>query len=545
MKLNIQTSLFVVICLCLFVRFIQPADSFPSDWVKHAQNLIGLNFSDPEIDSLLPALGDQLEAYTTNRSFELNNEVLPALRFNPLPINFKIRTPRIKPVFTPLDLNAKDTGEYAFMSIHQLASLIKSKKLTSLNLTRYFLARLKKVNSKLNCVINYTEEYALAQAALMDTEIKAGKYRGLLHGIPYGAKDLLAKKGYPTTWGSVPFKDQILDYDAAVIQKLETAGAILIAKMSVGELAWGDIWFGGMTRNPWDTTSGSSGSSAGSASAVSAGAVPFAIGTETLGSIVSPSTICGTTGLRPTFGAVPGEGCMKLCPSMDKIGPITRSAEDAAIIYHVIQGKMNKDPVSANGGFPFHYQKNIKQIRIGYLRKDFEKPYSFHLNDSLVLDVFKQNGIELIPIELPKAPDLSIILSAEAGASFDELTRNGKDDLMVRQIRNAWPNVFRASRFIPAVEYIQANRLRTKLIEDMDQMMQNVDVYLAPSWSGRNLNITNYTGHPCVVVPNGFRNKRPTSISFIGKLFNESQVLEVAKFYQDHTNWHKEHPMIL
>lgn len=545
MKRSLFYTTLILLLLMALPGFIKQVEPISRDLVNQAQKLIGLQLTDAEIDSLLPELDDQLQTYRQNRTQEINNEVLPALRFNPIPSGFKWPTNLSQPQFTPLLSNQPDQKEFAFMTVHQLASLMKARKITSVQLTRYFIERLKRFDPSLKFVIQFTDEYALAQAAALDKEFNAGKYRGLLHGIPYGAKDLLAKKGYPTTWGSVPFKDQSFAYDAAVITQLEKAGGVLIAKMSVGELAWGDVWFGGMTRNPWDTTGGSSGSSAGSASAVSAGCLPFAIGTETLGSIVSPSTVCGTTGLRPSFDAVPGQGCMKLCPSMDKIGPITRSAEDAAIVFQYLKGELNSKGKAIPLPFPFQYNKNIKTLKIGYLKNDFAQGYPFHQNDSLALEVFRQQGFELIPVELPKSPDLSIILSAEAGASFDELTRSGKDDLMVRQIKNAWPNVFRASRFIPAVEYIQANRLRSMLMEDMQKLMNTVDVYLAPSWNGKNLNITNYTGHPCVVVPNGFRNNKPTSISFIGKLYREDEVLAVAKYYQDHTSWHTQHPMLI
>lgn len=544
MKASFHSQILALLFLVMIAGFIELGIPLTSAWVKQAQNLIGLQLTDDEIDSLLPELEDQLKTYIHNRGLDLNNEITPALEFDPVPKDYRWRSNKAKPVFTPFPVSLPEQTELAFLTVHQLGAMIKAKKITSVALTRYFIDRLKKFDPDLKFVVNFTEEYALAQAAILDKELNSGRYRGMLHGIPYGAKDLLSKKGYPTTWGSVPFKEQTFDYDAAVIKKLEDAGGVLIAKMSVGELAWGDVWFGGMTRNPWDPTTGSSGSSAGSASAVSAGCLPFAIGTETLGSIVSPSTVCGTTGLRPTYGAVPGEGCMKLCPSMDKIGPITRTVEDAAIVFQYIKGDYSSSGQSGPISFPFQYNKNIRTLKIGYLKNDFDRAYPFHQNDSLALEVFRANGVELIPIDLPESPDMSIILSAESGASFDELTRSGKDDLMVRQIRNAWPNVFRASRFIPAVEYIQANRLRSILLEHMEKMLKKADVYLAPSFSGKNLNITNYSGHPCVVLPNGFRNKKPTSISFIGKLFHEDEVLAVAKFYQDHTSWHHQHPDI-
>jgi len=381
----------------------------------------------------------------------------------------------------------------------------------------------------------------------MDEEISEGKYRGILHGIPFGVKDLLATKDYKTTWGAMPFKDQMIDEDASVIKKLEEAGAVLCAKLTMGALAMGDVWFGGMTRNPWDTTQGSSGSSAGSASSVSSGLLPFAIGTETWGSIVSPSTVCGTTGLRPTYGSVSRAGAMALSWSMDKIGTICRSAEDLAIVFNIINGQDGLDQTLYD--VPFNYEPEIDftKLKIGYLKSDFDKQYDFHSQDSVTLVKLKELGAELVPIELPVFPvnDIAIILSAEAGAAFDELTRSNKDDLLVRQIKDAWPNVFRSSRFIPAVEYINASRIRFLLIQQMEEIMSAVDLYIAPSWEGDNLLFTNLTGHPCVVLPNGFsKDGTPTSITFIGRLFEEGRLIAFAKKYQDATDFHKKHPEI-
>lgn len=408
------------------------------------------------------------------------------------------------------------------------------------------MERLKTYDKQLACVITLTEDLAIQQAKKADAEIAKGKYRGLLHGIPYGAKDLLAKKGYKTTWGSVPFKDQVLDYDATVVTRLEEAGAVLCAKLTLGELAWGDVWFGGTTKNPWNLKRGSSGSSAGSASSVSAGLLPFAIGSETLGSIVSPSSECGTTGLRPSFGRVPRTGAMALSWSMDKLGPICRTVEDCAIVFNAIKGTDGKDLSTIDASFSFNgNRKDLKGIRIVYLKKDFDRNYPTKSQDSLSLATLRKLGAELIPFELPNYPvgDMTIILSAEAATAFDELTRNGKDDTMVRQIKNAWPNSFRASRFIPAVEYLQANRLRTKLIQDMETKLKDIDVYISPAFGNANLTLTNLSGHPCVVLPNGFRPEgRPTSITFMGKLFGEGKLLEVAKIYQDATDFHKKHP---
>jgi Asp-tRNA(Asn)/Glu-tRNA(Gln) amidotransferase A subunit family amidase len=302
-----------------------------------------------------------------------------------------------------------------------------------------------------------------------------------------------------------------------------------------------------MTRNPWDTTSGSSGSSAGSAASVSAGLIPFAIGTETLGSIVSPSTVCGVTGLRPTYGRVSRYGAMALSWSMDKIGALCRNAEDMAIVFNAIQGLDEKDQTLYDAAFNYSPKLDLKKLRVGYLKSDFEKSYPFHTNDSLALKKLEELGIQLIPIELPNiaVDNLQIILNAEAAAAFDELTRSNKDDLLARQTKNAWPNSFRSSRFIPAVEYINANRIRFQLVQEMEKTFDKVDLYIAPSWQGSNLLTTNLTGNPCVVVPNGFlKNGTPTSFCFMGNLFDEAKIIAAAKAFQDATDYHKKHPKL-
>jgi len=515
--------------------------------VENAEKVIGLEFTEAEVDSMQSLLDDQLDNYQNIGKVELKNSVPPAILFNPIPVGFEFPKEQ-KPIQYSDYSGTKlpgDINQLAFYSIGQLAELIRTKQITSVKLTKFFLERLKKYDPDLHCVITLTEERALKQAKLMDQEIASGKYRGKLHGIPFGAKDLLATKDYKTTWGATPYKDQMINEDATVIKKLEAAGAVLCAKLTLGALAWGDVWFGGKTRNPWDTTRGSSGSSAGSASSVSAGLLPFAIGTETWGSIVSPSTICGTTGLRPTYGRVSRTGAMALSWSMDKIGPICRTAEDLTIVFNVIKGSDGSDQTLYD--VPFNYSPTIdySKLKIGYLKSDFDKQYDFHLKDSVTLSKLKELGAELIPIELPSLPvnDLSIILSAEAGAAFDELTRSNRDDLLVRQIKDAWPNVFRASRFIPAVEYINANRIRFLLIQQMQGLMNMVDLYIAPSWEGDNLLLTNLTGNPCVVLPNGFsEDGTPTSITFIGRLFEEGRLISFAKKYQDATDFNKAHP---
>ncbi len=516
--------------------------------IHHAQSLLGLEFTEAEADSMIFDVTDNRRNFEEIRKVPINNEVAPAIAFNPLPIGFTFdKTPsKFIPSTTPSVKLPVNKSDLAFMSVRELAELIRTKQISSLELTQFFLERLKTYDKQLACVITLTEDLAIQQAKKADAEIAKGKYRGLLHGIPYGAKDLLAKKGYKTTWGSVPFKDQVLDYDATVVTRLEEAGAVLCAKLTLGELAWGDVWFGGTTKNPWNLKRGSSGSSAGSASSVSAGLLPFAIGSETLGSIVSPSSECGTTGLRPSFGRVPRTGAMALSWSMDKLGPICRTVEDCAIVFNAIKGTDGKDLSTIDASFSFNgNRKDLKGIRIAYLKKDFDRNYPTKSQDSLSLATLRKLGAELIPLELPNYPvgDMTIILSAEAATAFDELTRNGKDDTMVRQIKNAWPNSFRASRFIPAVEYLQANRLRTKLIQDMETKLKDIDVYISPAFGNANLTLTNLSGHPCVVLPNGFRPEgRPTSITFMGKLFGEGKLLEVAKIYQDATDFHKKHP---
>ena len=545
MKKSGISTVLILVCTFIFGAFfekmIEPI--ITSDSIKEAANIMGLHFSEQEIDSLLPGVSEFNKGFSKNREKDIDNGVSPAFVFDPRPSRFQAPTGASGLTLSVVKPFKIDKAKLPWYSISELAYLIKSKQISSIELTQYFISRIKKYNSTLFCVITVTEDLALRQAKKADGEIAAGNYRGLLHGIPYGAKDLLATEGYLTTWGATPYKDQLINENATVIQKLNDAGAVLIAKTSMGALAWGDVWFGGTTKNPWDIETGSSGSSAGSASAVSAGLMPFAIGTETLGSIVSPSTVCGTTGLRPTFGRVSRHGAMALSWTMDKIGPISRTAEDCALVFSVIHGKDSKD-VSVQE-FPFNYNTalNVKSLKIGYLKSSFDRNYPFKQQDSLILALLRREGINLIPVELPELPYLTPILSAESAAAFDELTRSNKDDLLERQIKNAWPNKFRESRFIPAVEYIQANRKRKILMEEMkEKVFSKIDLYLNPSWGGTSLTITNYTGHPCIVVPNGFINGKPTSITITGNLYQESQVIALAHFIQSRTEHHKQHP---
>lgn len=544
-----RNKIILIITSVSLLAFFLFSPKITKEQIDSAEKIIGLNFTDAEKDSMLDNLNEQLTNYENIRKIDLPNNIPPAIMFNPIPIGFQINHEQ-KPIKFSNYSNVKlplNKDDLAFYSIGELAHLIKTRKITSTELTKFFIERLKKYGPVLHSVVTLTEERALAEAKKADEEIAKGIYKGMLHGIPYGVKDLLSTKKYKTTWGSVPFKEQLIDEDATVIKKLHEAGAVLCAKLTMGELAWGDVWFGGMTRNPWDTTKGSSGSSAGSASSVSAGLLPFAIGTETWGSIVSPSTVCGVSGLRPTYGRVSRNGAMALSWSMDKIGVIGRNAEDLAIVFNEIRGLDENDLSLIDAAFNYNPKVNFKKLKIGYLKNDFAKKYPFHDNDSIALNKLKELGAELIPIELPNiaTEDLSFILSAEAGAAFDELTRNNKDDLLVRQIKNAWPNVFRSSRFIPAVEYINANRIRFLLIQEMKKLFDKIDLYVSPSWVGNNLLLTNLTGHPCVVVPNGFsKNGTPTSFTFIGNLFDEAKIVAVAKAFQDATDHHKKHPKL-
>ena len=515
--------------------------------ISKASTLIGLDFTNAEADSMINSLENTRDRLKTIRDMKLDNSIPPALVFNPIPVGKTFNTKQNEITWDlPENVALPDNmDDLAFYSVAQLSSLIKEQKISSVELTQFFLSRIEKYNPQLLAIVTVTRERALEQARKMDEELANGIYRGPLHGIPYGAKDLLAVEGYKTTWGATPFKDQMINETATVIKKLDEAGAVLIAKTTLGALASGDVWFGGRTRNPWDLDQGSSGSSAGSASGTSAGLFPFSIGTETLGSIVSPSNRNGATGLRPTYGRVSRNGAMALSWTMDKIGPITRNVEDLALVFNAIYGPDEIDQTIVD--LPFNYNTNldISTLKVGYLKSAFDRDYRTKEQDNEVLDVLRNMGIELIPIELPDMDvnALRIILSSEAAAAFDQLTLSNSDDMLVRQSPGAWPNRFRSSRFIPAVEYINANRARYQLIQEMDKLMQTVDVYITPSFGNSNLVTTNLTSHPTVVLPNGFdENGRPTSITFMGDLFDEATVLSVAKAYQEATDHHKKHP---
>jgi Asp-tRNA(Asn)/Glu-tRNA(Gln) amidotransferase A subunit family amidase len=524
-----------------------PAD-LTDEQLAAAAAVADLTFTAPERALMREDVQEHRAAYAQIRAVPLDNSVPPALRFDPRLPGMEIALPA-RPAAPAVPAAAPpvpaDLEELAFAPVTHLAALLRAGHVRSVALTEMYLDRLKRYDPLLQCVVTLTEARALDQARAADAEIAAGHYRGPLHGIPWGAKDLLAVRGFPTTWGATPYREQVLDLDATVVERLDAAGAVLVAKLSLGALAWGDVWFGGTTRNPWNPAQGSSGSSAGSAAAVGAGLVGFALGTETYGSIVSPATRCGVSGLRPTFGRVSRHGAMALSWSMDKIGPLARSVADCALVFAAIVGPDGHDPTVADLPFTWTPDVDLRALRIGYLDAAFAEEREGKALDEAVLDVLRGLGADLIPMDLPEFPidALGIILDAEAAAAFDDLTRSDRDDLLERQGRHAWPNSFRKARLIPAVEYIQATRVRMLVMQAMAARMARVDVYVAPSYGAHNLLLTNLTGHPAVVLPNGFTPAgTPTSITFTGRLYDEGTVLAVAHAYQAATDFHRQHP---
>ena len=550
------------------------------EMIDAAAVIAGISLTAEQKTMMLDGLKQQRDSVMVVRTMAIPNSVAPAFVFDPVPANMTLETERrpmrmsAAPDVTALaSLGAEGL---AFASVRELAELVKTRRVTSVALTKMYLERLKKYNPRLHFVITYTEERALASADAADREIAAGRYRGPLHGIPWGAKDLLAVKGYPTTWGAGGFEAQSFDYDATVVQRLDAAGAVLVAKMSMGALASGPIWFGGMTRNPWNAKQPSGGSSAGSASAVGAGCLGFAIGTETLGSISSPSSRCGVSGLRPTFGFVPRTGAMALSWTMDKIGAIGRTVEDCALVMSAIYGPDGKDRSVQNAAFNWDADFDWKKLRVGYLKNEFDvvppgasateqekRSFARMAYDARFgtngLESLQKMGVKLVPMTLPKGyhfGDLSRVLGAEAAAAFDELTRSGKDALLTEQGPQEWPNVFRLARFYSAVDYIQAQRGRTLAMEAIEKMFAEVDVIVTPS-NGAQLSATNLTGHPAVIVPNGVRGDdaplpdhtedghpenvggpgTPVSLTFLGGLYSDARLAAFARAYQDSTGF--------
>jgi len=513
------------------------APDFPTtvtpEMVRNAEWVAGLELTDDQRRQVAAGLTNAMRGSAALHRAAVGNDVPPALHFLPDPGRPAVG-PRGSAAFAPpaTDRPAGD-DDLAFLPVTKLAALLRDKKVSSTDLTKLCLARLKTYDPALKCVVNLTEELALKQAAEADRELAAGTPRGPLHGVPWVAKDLIAYPGYRTTWGAAPFREQTIDTKATVADRIDRAGGVLVAKVTLGALANGDRWFGGMTRNPWNVRQGSSGSSAGSASAVAAGCAGYGIGSETWGSIVSPSTRCGVTGLRPTFGRVSRHGCMALSWSMDKLGPLARSVEDCALILSVIHGHDGLDPTAVTHPFTWPSPRPVKELRVGF----FENGTS-----DAVKKVLTDLGVRLVPFRLPAGlpvAALSVILDVEASAAFDDLTRAGTTEGL-----NSWPATFRRGRFIPAVDYLRAQRVRTVLMKQMAAAMTDVDVYVGSPDSGL---LTNLTGHPVVCLPNGLTRgadgvEVPTSLTFTGRLWGEAELLAVARAYQDATGHHLRRP---
>lgn len=527
----------------LAARAAPPQDSTTAD-LAGAARVAGVEFDAAELDQMQRAVNDALRGFRAARAIDVPHEVAPAFVFQALLPGMRSAPPRV--ALTPLEFAAakrpEDLTSLHFADVPTLAALVRSRAVSCRELVEVFLARLEDLDPKLRCVVTLLPERARESARVLDAELERGQWRGPLHGIPWGAKDILAVRGAPTTWGSPLYESRVIDADAAVVEKLDAAGAILVAKLSVGELAYGDLWFGGRTRNPWKLDEGSSGSSAGSASAVAAGALPFAIGSETLGSIVSPSTVCGATGLRPTFGRVSRHGAMTVAWTMDKVGPLARSALDAALVLDAIEGEDERDASSRDAAFDVGRPARLGTLRVGYERSAFERVKS-HAH---VLDELRGLGLELVPVEWPASLPSSIvwtILASEVAEVFDPLVRDGSDARMCWQADEAWPNTFRSAHLIPAVEYLRAMRLRTTLQLEVAKLFESVDVVVHPSRESAGLVLTNLTGHPAIAMPDGFDARgRPRGITFTGALFGESDLVALAVAWQESTRYHRVHP---
>jgi Asp-tRNA(Asn)/Glu-tRNA(Gln) amidotransferase A subunit family amidase len=523
--------------------------------LRQAAAVAGMTFTEREFDTMLEAVNLNIGRLEQIRKVPLENAIAPPLYFNPLVPGMKIdrrKQPR-RPSTQPRVTRPRNLEDVAFWTIPQLASLIRTRQVKSTELTEMYFDRLKRYNPKLNCVVTLTEERARRQSRDADREIAAGRYRGPLHGIPWGAKDLLAVKGYPTTWGAAPFKDRVIDEDATVVSRLDAAGAVLVAKLSTGELAVDDVWFGGQTLNPWDLSMGSQGSSAGPGAATAAGLVGFSIGTETLGSILAPSGICGVTGLRPTFGRVSRHGVMTLSWTLDKIGPICRAVEDCAIVLMAIQGPDDRDMSLQDLPFNWDASQDARELRVGYLKAAFSntrQTAQTDANDGAALEKLRMLGVSLIPIDLPEHASLSprIIQWAEMNAALKDPFQTRPREVL-RQDRVVNLN---AARFVTATDYLEANRIRGLLMREMARILSGIDVYVSPfdyadytpnAVATLHTSVANLTGQPSVIVPHGFNEKgNPTSLTFTGGIFGEAGILALAKAYQDATDWHRKHP---
>jgi Asp-tRNA(Asn)/Glu-tRNA(Gln) amidotransferase A subunit family amidase len=530
-----------------------PPDVVSKDMLRNALTLAGLEFTDEQLTTMLPEMNRNIPSYQALRKREIPLSTEPAIQFHPNPPRTAIGD--AKHAFRPTRTKTRprraanrpaNLEDLAFAPVTELGPLLKSKQVTSVELTTMYLARLKRYSPKLLCVITLTEDLAMEQARKADEDIRHGRDRGPLHGVPYGAKDLFNTKGILTTWGAEPFQTQVPDNDATVITRLRDAGAVLLAKLSMGALAQGGLWFGGMTKNPWNMEQTSSGSSAGSASATSAGLVGFSIGTETLGSIISPSTRCGVTGLRPTYGRISRAGAMGLSWTMDKVGPICRSVEDCALVLHAAYGPDGQDATVIDVPLAWKPTMPLANLRIGVLQAEFDRQQGESKEVyTAALAALAKAGAQLKPVTLPDmgANSLLIILTAEAATAFDDITRDNRVSQLKGQSPNDWPNTFRSARTIPAVEYLRAQRGRTLLMSQMDKFMADWDVLVSPTGSATLL-ITNLTGHPQVTVPCGFVNKIPAGLLFTGPLYQEGTPLRAALAFEQATEWHKMHPKV-
>jgi Asp-tRNA(Asn)/Glu-tRNA(Gln) amidotransferase A subunit family amidase len=507
-----------------------------AEMLEKAEWITGFKLTEEQRRALVGRINASQRSFERMRKTTLTNDVPPAFAFIPSAGSAEVRgRGTVEAINSAVPKKPDSAEDLAFLPVTALSQLIRTRAVSSTELTKLYLERLKKYDPALKCVVTLTEELALKQAEAADREIAAGRYRGPLHGIPWGAKDLISYPGYRTTWGAGPYKEQTLDTKATVARKLEEAGAVLVAKLTLGALAMGDQWFGGLTRNPWNVKQGSSGSSAGPASAAVAGLVGFTIGSETLGSIVSPCSRCGASGLRPTFGRVSRAGCMTLAWTMDKLGPICRSIEDCALVLGAIHGADELDNASVTRPFRWPPNRDLRSLKVGYIESSKKEA-----KDRTELQVLRDLGIKLTPIDLPsKYPvETSTILYAECAAAFDDLTRKGNDEGI-----NTWGHTFRQGQYIPAVEYIRANRIRTLLMREMETIFEKVDLYVG---GFMDLGITNLTGHPTAVLPNGFRTQggvsTPDPIMFTGRLFGETELLAVAHAYQQATGHHLKRP---
>jgi Asp-tRNA(Asn)/Glu-tRNA(Gln) amidotransferase A subunit family amidase len=530
-------------------------DLITADGLGAAQHIIGITLPVAERESARPIVIRNREHYDAIRKIVIPPETEPAFTFRPprprRATSGSTPPRRVTPLVAPLAKKFASVGDLAFEPVSTLASLLAARHVTSTELTKMYLARLEKHDATLNCVVTLTADLALEQAAEADKHIRAGRYLGPLHGVPFGIKDLFSTKGLPTTWGAEPYSRQVFDYDATVVTRLRDAGAVMVAKLSTGELAIGDLWFRGRTRNPWNPDRGSGGSSAGPASGTAAGLVGFSVGTETGGSIVSPASACGVVGLRPTYGRISRHGCMTLRWTLDKVGPITRSVRDAALVLEALYGPDGHDETVPEVPFQWNGRREVKGLRIGYLERELLGPYSDEQAQATArrplyqaaMDVYRAAGATLVPITLPDFPVSSVyaILNAEAGAMFDELTRTGAINELSDKGPNGRANQLRASRFIPAVEYIRAQRVRSMLLQQLNAVFEDVDLLLAPSTS-ESVTTTNLTGHPAIVLPAGFVEGMPVSIMLTGRLWDEATLLRAAAAFEAATRWHKERP---